>query len=468
MKPMTEQHLAILRRHMVEIIDMHFDLASDEIGKDSLAPGIRRALLDVPRHLFVPQQLAALAYQDTPLPIGFDKTLSQPFIGAAMVDLLDVEPGQRILEIGTGLGYQAALMTEMGAHVWSVEIVEEFAEAAAARFAALGHDVAVRVGDGTRGWAEHAPFDAVLVTAAASAPPSALVEQLLPGGRMVIPLGGQDMQQLTLVEKRPDGALSLREIMPVRFNPAGGGLGAQMLPEEAERALPGQVGGGLAVALGGRVVVERVVGAFVIEIGDRLVGGAQRGDPRPQSLRDADVEASVVDHQRRLDLGRLGRIRRSAVIDDSGVELVAGGHGEPVDERASPAKADRADLAGALEARCADALAEEADHPLYVADRRGEIEFADHFARLVLVRWRASGGSEEVRSKGAEIGRSQGCRAGSEDRRSAGSSRGARGPRDHLREQKIRPLPHTLGLRAQLRHARISPGRMLFAVIDPA
>jgi protein-L-isoaspartate(D-aspartate) O-methyltransferase len=214
---MTEQHLAILRRHMVEIVDMHFDLAADEIGKDSLDPGVRRALLDVPRHLFVPQQLAAVAYQDSPLPIGFDKTVSQPFIGAAMVDLLDIEPGDRILEIGTGLGYQAALMTEMGARVWSVEIVEEFAEAAAARFAALGHDVAVRVGDGTRGWAEHAPFDAVLVTAAAPAPPEALAEQLRPGGRMVIPLGGKDVQQLTRVEKRADGKLALREIMPVRF-----------------------------------------------------------------------------------------------------------------------------------------------------------------------------------------------------------------------------------------------------------
>ena len=217
MKPMTEQHLAILRRHMVEIIDMHFDLASDEIGKDTLDPGVRRALLDVPRHLFVPQQLAALAYQDTPLPIGFDKTLSQPFIGAAMVDLLDVQPRQRILEIGTGLGYQAALMSEMGAQVWSVEVVEEFAEAAAARFAALGHDVAVRVGDGTRGWADHAPFDAVLVTAAAAAPPPVLVEQLQPGGRMVIPLGGQEVQQLTLVTKGADEALTMREIMPVRF-----------------------------------------------------------------------------------------------------------------------------------------------------------------------------------------------------------------------------------------------------------
>ena len=217
MKPMTEQHLAVLRRHMVEIIDMHFDLASDEIGKDSLAPGVRRALLDVPRHLFVPQQLAALAYQDTPLPIGFDKTVSQPFIGAAMVDLLDIEPGQRILEIGTGLGYQAALMTEMGARVWSVEIVEEFAESAVARFAALGHDIEVRVGDGTRGWAEHAPFDAVLVTAAAPAIPDALAEQLAGGGRMVMPVGGKDIQQLTLATKQADGTMAMREIMPVRF-----------------------------------------------------------------------------------------------------------------------------------------------------------------------------------------------------------------------------------------------------------
>jgi len=216
-KPMTEQHLAILRRHMVEIVDLHFDLASDELGKDMLDPAVRRALLDVPRHLFVPQQLAALAYQDTPLPIGFDKTLSQPFIGAAMIDLLAIEPGQRILEIGTGLGYQAALMTEMGAAVWTVEIVEEFAEAAGALFEALGADVAVRAGDGKRGWAEHAPFDAVLVTAAAAAPPEALAEQLALGGRMVIPLGGGDVQQLTLVTKQADNKLALREIMPVRF-----------------------------------------------------------------------------------------------------------------------------------------------------------------------------------------------------------------------------------------------------------
>ncbi len=217
MKPMTEQHLAILRRHMVEIIDMHFDLAGDEIGTGETGPELRRALLDVPRHLFVPQPLMIVAYQDTPLPIGFDKTVSQPFIGAVMIELLEIEPGDRVLEVGTGLGYQAAVMAEMGARVWSVEVVEEFAEAAGERFSALGQDVAVRVGDGSRGWAEHAPFDAVLVTAAADEVPEALVEQLTPGGRLVMPVGGKDVQQLTLVEKRADGEVTTRKVMPVRF-----------------------------------------------------------------------------------------------------------------------------------------------------------------------------------------------------------------------------------------------------------
>jgi protein-L-isoaspartate(D-aspartate) O-methyltransferase len=121
----------------------------------------------VPRHLFVAPQLMAMAYQDTPLPIGFDKTVSQPFMGAVMIELLNLAPGARVLEVGTGLGYQAAVMAEIGAEVWSVEIVEEFAEAAKARLQALGHHVEVRVGDGSRGWPEHQPFDAILVTAAA-------------------------------------------------------------------------------------------------------------------------------------------------------------------------------------------------------------------------------------------------------------------------------------------------------------
>ncbi|PSJ39689.1 protein-L-isoaspartate O-methyltransferase [Sphingomonas deserti] len=217
MKPMTEQHLAILRRHMVEVIDIHVDLAEDEIGKSKLDPHLRAALLEAPRHLFVPAQIAAAAYQDSPLPIGFDKTLSQPFIGALMLELLDVAPGDRVLEVGTGLGYQACVLAEMGAAVWSVEIVEEFAEGARLRLGALGHDVDIRVGDGSRGWTEHAPFDRILITAAAQEVPRALLDQLSPGGRMVIPLGGKEVQQLSVVEKERDGTIDVRSIIPVRF-----------------------------------------------------------------------------------------------------------------------------------------------------------------------------------------------------------------------------------------------------------
>lgn len=217
MKPLTEQHLAVYRRHMVEIIDLHYDLAADEIGKSAPSAGLRRALLEVPRHLFVPEPLMLMSYQDSPLPIGFDKTLSQPFIGALMVDLLECQPGARVLEVGTGLGYQAALMSEMGASVYSVEVVEEFAEAAATRLRALGYTAQVRVGDGSRGWAEHAPFDAILVTAAAPAVPAALVQQLRPGGRMVVPLGNKDVQQLSVLTKTPSDEVQIHEIMPVRF-----------------------------------------------------------------------------------------------------------------------------------------------------------------------------------------------------------------------------------------------------------
>ena len=217
MKPMTEQHLALFRRHMVEIVDMHFDLAEDEIGHSAPGEQLRRALTDVPRHLFVPESLMIMSYQDTPLPIGFDKTISQPFIGALMIDLLEIEQGSRVLEVGTGLGYQAAVMADMGASVFSVEVVEEFAEAAKSRFAALGYDVKVRIGDGSRGWADYAPFDRILVTAASAEPPAALVEQLAGGGRMVIPLGGDEVQQLTVVEKDATGTIDVRTIMPVRF-----------------------------------------------------------------------------------------------------------------------------------------------------------------------------------------------------------------------------------------------------------
>ena len=217
MKPMTDQHLAVLRRHMVEVIDLHFDLASEEIGKDAIDARLRDALLAVPRHMFVPPQLAIVSYQDTPLPIGFDKTVSQPFIGALMIDLLELRPGHKVLEVGTGLGYQAAVMAQLGVTVRSVEIVEEFAQAARIRLAELDHDVDIRVGDGSRGWAEHAPFDRILVTAAAREVPQALLDELAPGGRMVVPLGGDDVQRLTLVTRNAEGSVGTEEVMPVRF-----------------------------------------------------------------------------------------------------------------------------------------------------------------------------------------------------------------------------------------------------------
>jgi protein-L-isoaspartate(D-aspartate) O-methyltransferase len=217
MKPMTDAHLAILRRHMVEVIDIHFELAVDAIGKERVDERLRAALLRVPRHLFVPPQLAIVSYQDTPLPIGFDKTVSQPFIGALMLDLLDIRAGQRVLEIGTGLGYQAAVMAALGALVWSVEIVEEFAQAARVRLAELGHDVEIRVGDGSRGWAEHAPFDRILVTAAAREVPAALLSQLAEGGRMVLPLGSDEVQRLSVVTREDAEHASVRGVMPVRF-----------------------------------------------------------------------------------------------------------------------------------------------------------------------------------------------------------------------------------------------------------
>jgi protein-L-isoaspartate(D-aspartate) O-methyltransferase len=218
MKPMTDRHLTILRRHMVEIVAMHAELTSDETGKEELDERVIGAMLRVPRHLFVPAQLAAMAYHDTPLPIGFDKTISQPFIAALMLDLLGARSTDRVLEVGTGLGYQAALLAELTGEVFSVEIVEEFGSEAALRLGHLGYDnITLRIGDGSRGWAEHAPFERILVTAAAKQPPKALIDQLRPGGRMVLPVGPEEAQKLTVVDKKGGGEIETRTIMPVRF-----------------------------------------------------------------------------------------------------------------------------------------------------------------------------------------------------------------------------------------------------------
>ena len=218
MKPMNEEHLAIFRRHMVEVVAIHTDLMSEEIGKATLAEPVMAAMMRVPRHLFVVPQLAAVAYHDGPLPIGFDKTVSQPFICAIMTDLLDLQPHEAVLEIGTGLGYQAAILAELAGQVWTIEVVEEFADHAEERLHELGYlNVEVRVGEGTRGWPEHAPFDKILVTAAAEQPPPLLLDQLKPGGRMVLPLGPDEAQQLTVIDKTPGGRMETRAVMPVRF-----------------------------------------------------------------------------------------------------------------------------------------------------------------------------------------------------------------------------------------------------------
>jgi protein-L-isoaspartate(D-aspartate) O-methyltransferase len=219
MKPMNETHLAILRRHMVEVIAIQTDLISDELGKAAIEERVLAAMGRVPRHLFVPLPLAPHAYADRPLPIGFDKTISQPFIAALMTDLLAPQEDESVLEIGTGLGYQTAVLAELAGQVWSVEIVEELASVAEARLSQLGYStIDIRIGDGSRGWAEHAPYDKILVTAAATRPPPVLLEQLRPGGRLVMPVGPAETQRLTVIDKETAGGTRVRELIPVRFS----------------------------------------------------------------------------------------------------------------------------------------------------------------------------------------------------------------------------------------------------------
>lgn len=216
---MKEKHFAILRRHMVELIGISTELASDELGKAALDERVMAAMARVPRHIFVPRELAPYAYENTPLPIGFGKTISQPFIVAIMTDLLDPQPDSVVLDVGTGLGYQVSILAELARQVWSVEIIEEFATEAAERLRRLGYEnVGIRVGDGSRGWPEHAPFDRIMVTAAAELVPPALIEQLKPGGRMVLPAGHPDEQKLTVVEKDANGHTHIRDLMLVQFS----------------------------------------------------------------------------------------------------------------------------------------------------------------------------------------------------------------------------------------------------------
>lgn len=184
-------------------------------------PAVLDAMRAVPRHEFVPPELRSAAYRNRPLPIGHGQTISQPYIVGLMTDLLEPEPGDRVLEIGTGSGYQAAVLAEIVDSVFTIEIIRPLATSARERLRRLGYgNVAARHGDGYFGWPERAPFDGIVVTAAAAHIPPPLIEQLAPGARMVIPVGPPfRVQRLMLVEKRPDGSVRQRSIAPVQFVP---------------------------------------------------------------------------------------------------------------------------------------------------------------------------------------------------------------------------------------------------------
>jgi protein-L-isoaspartate(D-aspartate) O-methyltransferase len=216
---MTELDFVALRRQMVAQIAAQTIFLTARLGKASLDRRVLDVLTQVPRHEFVRVELQPLAYADMPLPSGFDKTISQPFIVALMTDLLNLQSTDTVLEIGTGLGYQAAILAELADSVYSIELIEELGREARQRLARQGYtNIEVRIGDGRGGWPEQAPFDKIIVTAAPDLVPPALLYQLKPGGKMVIPAGLPDSQQLLLVDKDVNGMTSTREILPVRFS----------------------------------------------------------------------------------------------------------------------------------------------------------------------------------------------------------------------------------------------------------
>lgn len=200
-------------------------VATQIAGRDVTDAAVLRAMRAVPRHLFVPEAARGEAYGDYPMPIGQGQTISQPYIVAYMTQMLRLKPGDKVLEVGTGSGYQAAVLAEVTRmNVYSIEIVEPLAKTAAERLKQLGYkQVVVKQGDGYLGWPEHGPFDAIIVTAGAEHVPPPLVEQLKRGGRMVIPVGGAwAVQSLVVIEKLSDGTVRKREDIPVRFVPLTG------------------------------------------------------------------------------------------------------------------------------------------------------------------------------------------------------------------------------------------------------
>jgi protein-L-isoaspartate(D-aspartate) O-methyltransferase len=215
------------RLALVEIIQADVRRTSRQLDKELLDERVLDAMREVPRHLFVPKGSQGDAYKNRPLAIGHGQTISQPYIVAIMTDLLKPEKSHRVLEVGTGSGYQAAVMAALTGEVFTMEIIEPLAVQARQQLQQLGyHNVQVRIGDGYYGWEERAPFDAIIVTAAANHVPPPLVKQLKPGGRMIIPVGSAFMvQQLVLIEKNPAGEVTLKQILPVRFVPLTGPQG---------------------------------------------------------------------------------------------------------------------------------------------------------------------------------------------------------------------------------------------------
>ena len=218
------QDWTALREGMVAEIRADVIATRSYIGKGSLQPEVFTVLGRVPRHEFVPAEVRSEAYENRPLPIGFGQTISQPYIVALMTDLLEPGPEDMILEVGTGSGYQAAVLAEIVGQVHTMEIIPELAQQAAKRFARLEiANIQVRQGDGYFGWPDAGPFDGIIVTAAADHVPPPLVRQLKEGGRMVIPVGHRfSVQQLLLITKNKDGNLKTRQILPVRFVPLTG------------------------------------------------------------------------------------------------------------------------------------------------------------------------------------------------------------------------------------------------------
>jgi len=212
------------RESMVEAIENDVRETSLYLNRESLNEQVLEVLSRVPRHEFVPSDQKSYAYQNRPLPIGHGQTISQPYIVAIMTDLLKLQPRQRVLEIGTGSGYQAAILAELVNKVFTIEIIEPLGREASNRLQRLGYNnVETKLGDGYYGWEQQAPFDAIVVTAAASHVPPPLMQQLKPGGRMIIPVGGRfSVQQLLLVEKNSQGRIITRQILPVRFVPLTG------------------------------------------------------------------------------------------------------------------------------------------------------------------------------------------------------------------------------------------------------